>query len=554
MEYVSIEKLNKIIELLSDNALGTYGYLTTVLSSLFIFNFASLFILAQENFHKFNSVKLLKILISPALIFFTIIIPVFFIIFSILNFIPIIHRKLFCICGIMYGIGSSCYLLNRLHKYLDITYMIKNIIARTTINDFHDYKHNNFMNTDNNFDTLLKLITGAIDRNDDFDTKSIFNYTFSWLSTNLEQIRSSSTIVWYIQNNGFNLFFDIIVSKIIQKDSYIIKKIYINSIYDNFLLTVDINNLENYRYPILSLKRLACDAIEKTNNVNNEVANKIFSVILNSFNNILYKLDYGKYSDSFFINKSTSYKNFEEIILKPILEIFKSAITAHNSDFFSGIFFTSKIFPSFDINDLLKWNINYLSCYQEIRYTYKEILKTNSYNPTVVRFVIREYKDISTNISCQDANRTVVKHFFNGFMKDLFDIYIDLLDNNIELRPSDFEIFYSFFWKEQIDVYQCQYYLEVFGKIIDKYFEIQINQNNITWNYVYRLWERVEQILLHFEKEKRKETFYHYWEKTVKDLSKKYKILISGYKKWEDDFKKGIEKFKSAIENIEYID
>ena len=86
----------------------------------------------------------------------------------------------------MYGIGASCYLLNRLHKYLDITYMIKNIIARTTINDFHDYKHNNFMNTDNNFDTLLKLIIGAIDRNDDFDTKSIFNYTFSWLFTNLE--------------------------------------------------------------------------------------------------------------------------------------------------------------------------------------------------------------------------------------------------------------------------------------------------------------------------------------------------------------------------------
>lgn len=554
MEYVSIEKLNKIIELLSDNASGTYGYLITVLSSLFIFNFASLFILAQENFHKFNSVKLLKILISPALIFFTIIIPVFFIIFSILNFIPRIHRKLFCIFGIMYGIGSSCYLLNRLHKLLDICYMIKNIIARTTINDFHDYKHNNFPNNDNNFDTLLKLITGAIDRNDDFDTESIFNYTFSWLSQNLEKIKSSSSIFWDIQNNGFSSFFDIIISKIIQKDSYIIKKIYVDSIFKNFLENVDINNLENYRYPILSLKRLACDAVEKTNNVNNEVANKIFYVILNSFDKILYKLDCGKYSDSFFLKKSASYENFEEIILKPILEIFKSAITAHNSDLFSGIFFAHRIFPSFNKNDLLKWNTNYLSCYQEIGSTYKEILKINSYNPTVVRFVIREYKDISKNISYQDTNRTAVKHFFNGFMKDLFDIYIDLLDNNIELKPDDFEIFYSSTWEKQIDDYQCQYYLEVFGKIIDKYFEMQVNKNNITWNYVYHLWERVEQILLHFEKEKRNKTFYRYWKKTVKDLSKKYKILISGYKKWEDDLKKDIEKFKSAIENIEYID
>ena len=69
-----MEELNKIIELLSDNASGTYGYLIPVLSTLFIFNFTSLFILAQENFHKFNSVKLLRILISPALIFFTIII------------------------------------------------------------------------------------------------------------------------------------------------------------------------------------------------------------------------------------------------------------------------------------------------------------------------------------------------------------------------------------------------------------------------------------------------------------------------------------------------
>ena len=96
--------------------MDNFIFLITFFSPLFIFNFTSLFILAQENFHKFNSIKLLRMVLSPLVILFCIIVPAGIILLTITNVIPETGKNFYSACGIVYGIATSIYLLQRLKK------------------------------------------------------------------------------------------------------------------------------------------------------------------------------------------------------------------------------------------------------------------------------------------------------------------------------------------------------------------------------------------------------------------------------------------------------
>lgn len=179
----------------------------SVLCALFIFNFSSLFILAQENHQKFHSLKLLNMVISAKIIFFTIFIPVLLIILTVIDIISKNFSTFFSVCSILYGILSSCYLLNRLKRLLDPIYIAKRLIASNATNEFYIYKTSQIDFGESVFDDLLELICGTIARNADIESRKLFDYIFRWLSIHIDKIKPTSKIYWERRNNRFNIFF-----------------------------------------------------------------------------------------------------------------------------------------------------------------------------------------------------------------------------------------------------------------------------------------------------------------------------------------------------------
>ena len=531
--------------------MDNFIFLITFFSPLFIFNFTSLFILAQENFHKFNSIKLLRMVLSPLVILFCIIVPAGIILLTITNVIPETGKNFYSACGIVYGIATSIYLLQRLKKLLNPIYVIKKIISEINENQFLTYKNGGIPKDQSNFEDLLKLCCGVVERNDEFESESVFEYIFNWFYQHIDQVKPNTKFYWAQQNDGFNRFFSTICEKIHQKDNSIIKGIYIKKIYEIFLTNVDISDFNKILFQLNSLKKLADLLIERGLNQDNVVAEKIFHAIIDPYANILNKIQSYPY-EKFYVNKSNEYEGFKENILDGILHLYDTAIKYQNIDFINHTFITCRFFNSHGArNEIIAWNGNYLQCYFDISSMYQKIFKLKNYDRKCVQFVLHEYRHLLVSMKYQDASRTVIKHLFNACMNDLARIFIDLIENTNVLKSDDFILYYDVFLEKDIfDDYQAETYLKYFSFLLEK---ILAKPKECDFAYdrtACELWGRTEQIL---KKLKTMDKSYSvFWEECCEKLQKQFPDSYEDYQKYINAVNNEIKQFKKAMSEEVY--
>ena len=533
-----------------------FSSLITVLAPLFIFNFTSLFMLSQENYGKFHSVKFLGQVFSSGIIFSTIIIPVLFIVFTVIDVIPDIYSKLYSVVGIMYGIATSCFLIFRLRNLLNPIFVAKRILASQKENEFYYYKTAQIPVGESVFDDLLELICGTINNNAIFESRKLFDYIFGWFALNIDDIEPDSKLFYDRKRNRFNHFFYTIAETLIQKDNDIIESHYIESISNTFLTDIDFEDFYKIDFPLASLKKLAASSIERGTNHDNQIASSIFYSIINPFNDILSKIENSENKHGFYIEESNQFRNFKDIILNNLIELYDCAIKAENTDFIKQTTLVRRFFNSHSGNDFIKWNNNYLKCYQEISYTYKKILECKNYDKKCAQYVLSEFKYFASNISYQDTNRTVIKHLFNTFIKDLYTTFVKLIDNTDYLRSYDFEVFYERTWNfDKCDDYQIDQYLNVFYVLIEKYF------NKYKCSQVFEsfetkdLWMRIEQIeAIWNERNSFNKHYCNVWKENVEKLKTEYFQLYKEYQKYSEALKRETKELKKVIKNEKYVD
>lgn len=512
--------------------------------------------LSQENYGKFHSVKLLRMVFSPAVIFFTIVIPVLFIIFTIIDIIPQKYAQLYSVSGILYGISSSCFLIFRLRKLLDPLYIAKRIISTQLPDEFYYYKTEQTPIGESIFDDLLELVCGTINRNAAFEARKIFDYIFGWFALNLGEIKPSSKLYFDRNRNRFNAFFYTIVETLIQNDNAIIKSHYVESIEQHFFDAIDAKDFYKLDFPLASLKKLAAASIERGTNQDTETAVSIFYTMINSFYDMLTKIEDSSNKDTFYIEESEQYRDFNEIILKKLKDIYDCAVKVKNTDFIKHTTLSGRFFNSHSGNDFIKWNNNYLKCYQELSYTYAKILECNNYDKKCAEFVLSEFKHFASNISYQDTNRTVIKHLFNTFIKDLYSAFDKLIANTDYIKSHDFEVFYERTWGfDKCDDYQVGQYLIVFSLLIKKYFD-KYKQLQIFNSFEIKdLWMRIEQIEgIWNERKKFNKPYCEVWKKNVEKLKSEYSQFYSEYLNYAEALKRETEVFRNVIKNEIYID
>lgn len=526
--------------------MDNFIFLITFFTPLFIFNFTSLFILAQENFHKFNSIKLLRMVLSPLVILFCIIVPAGIILLTITNVIPESGKNFYSACGIVYGIATSIYLLQRLKKMLDPIYAAKRIISEIKENDFFSYKKSLIPKGQSNFDDLLRLCCGVVERNDEFESAIVFEFIFDWFYQHIDQIKPCSKVYWDQKSDKFNGFFLSICEKINQKDNSVIKINYVNAIYKSFLTNIDYRDFDKNLFQLNSLKILAGVLIERGLSQDNAVATNIFHAIIDPSNNILNKIQVSPY-EGFYVEKSDDYKGFKETILDSILYLYDTAIKYENIDFISHTFIAWRLFNyRDDSNKFITWNSNYLQCYFDISSIYQKVFKLKNYDKKSVQFVLQEYRHLLYSMKYQDASRTVIKHLFNACMKDLARIFIDLIENTNVLKSDDFILYYDVFLEKDIsDDYQAETYLKYFSFLLEK---ILAKPKECDFAYdrtACELWGRTEQILKKLKKMDK--SYSVFWEECCEKLQKQFPDSYEDYQKYINAVNNEMKQFKKAM-------
>lgn len=122
-----------------------------MVGAVFIFNFTELFILLQENYHKFNSLFLLMQILHPLRLFFVIGMSAISIIVSMLHIVSNRYIASFAILSIAYSICTSVYLINKMKYYLDAEKMLLWQMSKINHDDIILYRGNRF----NRFFTTL---------------------------------------------------------------------------------------------------------------------------------------------------------------------------------------------------------------------------------------------------------------------------------------------------------------------------------------------------------------------------------------------------------------
>jgi hypothetical protein len=438
---------------------------------------------------------------------------------------------------------------------LDPIYIAKRLIASNATNEFYIYKTSQIDFGESVFDDLLELICGTIARNADIESRKLFDYIFRWLSIHIDKIKPTSKIYWERRNNRFNIFFNTIVEKLINQNNPIIKIHYIESISSIFLSYYDSSDFSKIEFPLNSLTKLANRAIESGSNQDNQIASSIFYTIINPMENILSMIEESENKTTYIIQESNQLRDFYEIILNKLLELYESANKIHNSSFIRQTTLVRRLFNSYSGNDFIIWNRNYLNCYQKISLIYKKIIDSNEYDKNSVEFVLSELKTFAYNISVQDTKRTVIKHLFNTFLHDIFYIYYTLIEKTDLLKSSDFEIFYERTWdRSKCDDYQIDCYLDAFSQLIKKFFSRNSKKEHFD-SYIFNdLWMRIEQIEDIWKENKIDKPYCKKWFENVEVLKKEYSNLYNSYLTYMDSYKEEIEKLKKTMKEEVYVE
>lgn len=419
------------------------------ISNIAILNIASLFVILQLNYNKYNSSFLLfKIIKSPILFIITFLPSIFLILnfyfikdssdnFDALPalFLTLSYTSTFMLFIYTYFFMETNFLINKLFK--DIKY-----------DDLKNYKKNIIQNKETNIDSILIITTKVVNNKDTTASHSLFFHLFCWVNRNIYQINSNNGYYRDEQNNMFNDFFNQIINQLIMANNNVLHENFIDAVESMLIRKVNTKNFTSYKIVYAFLFNYLNLALK---NKNQEIANSIYRVIYIQCPEILMNMNRMKLDKYEFLkdedDKRGSMYDFESIFIRPLSDILETAIKNNQIEFLSNKKFYDDILIGklayTEKNDYSKWDGKVFEVFSKLRsikyYTDRYVINKSKF----FGWYLKDFETLfpyhnSTNINYM-YSEILLKYVFIE-LRDLFNYAID----NEKIKSDfDFEIFWS---------------------------------------------------------------------------------------------------------------
>lgn len=153
------------------------------MTNISILNIASLLIIVQLNYQKYESSYLIIEILKSPFLFITTFLPAILVIFS-TSFLISSELKFLPLLFLLLSFSSTVLLFYYVNTFLETNIVLKKIFEKTTKNDFDKYKidKSNFKET--SFDAILKIVLRVVKSDDSSISKTLFFNLASWIMTN----------------------------------------------------------------------------------------------------------------------------------------------------------------------------------------------------------------------------------------------------------------------------------------------------------------------------------------------------------------------------------
>lgn len=514
--------------------------IVSVIAADLIFNFTAMFILSQENYNKFNSVYILRNIITKWTVFLSVVIPAILIVILILDKIPEKYFILYSVCCIIYCIFCSIRLLWRLKKSLNTIELILGLISNTNSQIIQLYCNGNFETDDNDIDTILKILVDTINRKEYTLSQSIFEIVLHWM----EKYRKDISITDYSpyfesQNKFYKKFINILVATIVDSKSQEVIRQFSDEIW-NILKFANLE-VEYREYHVFynAINKMISKLLQIENYDFENSAKHIFNICFIKAGYILSNTTESIRKENFFIDESDSYREFKSYYFSPIEQVIRNAAKQNKIDFLRGIdLFTS--FFQFVPNDI-GLNENHLQIVLKITHIYSSILSTNNYNEELLASIFSDYKSLLHYISYLRIPKKLNVLINNVVFNSIRDIYNQLINNRFIFDEKDFRILYEYYFDRNGYKINSIDYLSLFCNVVSSYFDY--SKNNLDKNKQNRIWSRIIQLQRIFH-EKNEFELSEYINMMICKISEKNPQLEIDYKQYEEDWNHAISSWK----------
>ncbi len=544
LSFLFLYVLNNFKNVETETIEQIYNMIVSIISADLIFNFTAMFILLQENYNKYNSVYLLKNIVTKNTIFLTIIIPTSFIIVLILEIIPekyFVMYSIFCICSC---ISLSIWLLNSLKKSLNIVDVIKGLMSNTDSESIRDYCNSNFDDNSNDIDTILKITIDSISKKEYTVLKYIFELDLNWIEKYRKEISISSYSPYFESQNKFYSFIDILTTCIAESKSQVIIKHFSEEVYRIFRTANIKEEYKEYHIFYNALQKL----ISKILNINDsDLENssiQLFNTYFYNIGELFLNLEYTENEDLFYVIESESYREFKNYYYSPMNKIIRKAVKKQKITFLKNLDLLSRFFQ---IPENKKLNINHKENLLEIVSLYAHILQNTDYNNELLNSIFSDYESIIHYLSYLKMSNKLSVLMNNITLNGISGIYINLLKKKHLFTEFDLKLLYSYFFDRKQIHSNAIGYLNLFCFVVSEFFDY--GSDKIEKNLQNQIWTRVVQLKTIFEEENNLELL-NCINQNINKIIKKHPNIDKEYKKYMEQINNELEELKSFQEKF----
>ena len=526
-----------------------------IISAVFIFNFSATIYLLQENYHKFNSIFLLKKVLNPLGLIITIILPAIFAILILIDIIPSVEMKInFSIVAIEYSLLSSLYLLYMFRFYLDVRKVFLYIIGNTNPLIILDFKEQNYEDAENEISTIKNIICSSISNSDVVIQENCYPLFFTWIKQNIDFFYTQSKYVPEIEHNGFRkMMFDINES-FTGKTKFQVRRNYIEYIYRLFI-EIEFSDLQKYSLFYDTLADFAIKCISKKRD-NSDSINFALDAIAYKIPEYLNGIKV-KENERIFVRGSNDYILFEDVVLKNWKSVFRSINEIDNHVLKQNVFshlHISYIFKRYDnVDNENDWTMIHVTCFTDLLDMMNNITMTNINDSKIIRHFIFEYVTLGYIFKNVKLEKKENRYMFNTFMNHLGIFFQMIIESDLELNEFDFEVFYQPCWDLTENKKIIIDYLNLFIFFIRKYFD-KLNKivlSEKSKENVFRIWRRTDQLLEIWDRKHLiSEEIITFWTAKQKETKEKYDDLLSGYEDYLQKEKELAKRWQKVMKDF----
>ena len=536
----SINLSNETYKELINNSLS-------IITNIAILNIGTLYILLQLNFNKFGSVVLVKILIKSPILLILVLLPFVFLLSNIylldytnkIDFLPSLLLLL--------SLTSSILLLAFFKTALESNAILYKLFADIKQEDYASYQKNIIHTSETRIDAILKIAISIIKNNDTATGHSFFYSLACWIKQNIESIKYVDTSYRAKELNKFSDFFQIIISELVSSKNSLMHSYFIKSIQDITFKDVTEKNYKSFQIIYETLFKYLFSAIEyKEENTSYE----IYKTIYKNSSRILLNISRVETNDnSLPLEFNKDLNDFENIFTNHVGEIVNKAVHSGCINFLKRITFYQDIFmlEYKDKKSYSFWDGKILEVYKKTR---RDIELKNKYLIDMNQYIFYINNDFELffpyamhmDLKNEYRNQGLIYKFV---IDSVISTYVYIIKNDKIKSDHDFEFFWNqiFSSLKNNDFKEFKILFTMFTFLLNIFLEHQFHKRQPQEFIIRLVWGRLIQI-------KNYEGRHSPIKKNFKkEIDKKYRLLVSKYKKLKD-----IEKIEISISWIPKMD